>query len=611
MALLFHSDIVELVNTADEVLGGRFDFWKPLAQRVARAQRTHQWQWERFCFFRQGQERTPDTEEISAELTQDFHLRGQALQALEQLCHGRGQLTELDRWVLTLLRASQRITKGSEELERLDSTRPLSAFPLLHDFLRAGNNVAQKLENLQALGPRLKPLIGWVKDLEADWELESELFEDLRSMNKEFQAILGEMKEGVGAIFVFLETGNYPDLETGLERISEVGQELAQFIQRAQAAATDKAIHSPYREIERWAARRTSAEPSDPKIQEAREGVDRLLQVHQHQLSGFGEIPFDSEEYLTAFEAVEEALAQELAAFEADDLEGLCEASQNYEVALERLSETLSEASYDLDEAPALQELRRLVLAVYYKQAPRRFLRSLLETLVPGFQRALAVEVQEEARAALAQCLQACEHAISGLDEESVTDLVDAWRLLNVGGAALLAVQAQRLAEEEAEAERRRVPCPNCGTRNETTATTCACGVRLLLSTHGQLEAASNTGVVSIKEGGPPTELGGHQPTSENLLQLLQLAERIDAGAATSAEISQTLEPHLARVRGLLESTPASGKARFFRHSVQKFQRGLEQLAGQARHPDSDRLAQGVELLMEAGQELETFRSSE
>lgn len=609
MALLFHSDIVEVINAADEVLSGRPEFWDSLVHAVARAQEMHQWQWERFCYFRQGQERTPDSDEIALDLAQDFHLRGRALQALEHLCQSGAQPAELERWVLTLLRTSQRITKGSEELERLDSTRPLSSFPLLHDFLRAGSNVSKKLESPQVLRLRLKPLIGWVKDLDVDWKSESELFEVLRPMDEEFQAILEEMKEGVGAVYLFLESGDYQELDTGLERLAEVGQELARFIQSAQAAAADQAVHSPYREIERWAVRRLSVGPDDPSTQEARREVDALLQTHQRQLSGLGEIPFDSDEYLAAFEEVEAELGRELAAFEADDLEALCEASQNYEVALERLSATLSEASYDLDEAPALQELRRLVLAVYYKQAPRRFLRSLLETIVPGFQRALAGESQEQAREALAQCLQACDHAISGLDDESVTDLVDAWRLLNTGGAALLAVQAQRVAEEEAQEERRRVPCPSCGARNEPTATTCACGVRLLLSLHGQLEAASTTGELSIKEGPPPTAFDVSPPASENLAQLLGLAERIQAGLVTSAEISRTLEPHLVRVRALLESTPTTGKARFFRHSVEKFQKGLRQLAGQAQRPDSDSLTQSVELLMEAGQELETFRT--
>ncbi len=609
MALIFHSDVVALINTADEVLNGRSDDWEHLGQAVDRVQKLQQWQWERFCFFRQGQERTPDSEDIAAALAQDFQRRDQALQAIEQVCHGQLDSGELESWVLALLKASQRITKASEELERLDSTRPLSVFPLLHDFLRAGGNVARKLESPQALSSRLKPLIGWVRDLDADWKLESELFEDLRSMDEEFQAILQEMKEGVGAAFVFLESGSYPDLESGLERLAEAGQELAQFVQTAQSSAADKAIHSPYREIERWAIRRATATPDDPGVQEAYKEVATLLQVHQRQLAGLGEIPFDSDEYLAAFEAVETALGQEFAAYEAGDVEGLCEASQSYEVALEGLSTTLSEASADLDEAPALQELRRLVLGVYYKQTPRRFLRAMLDTIVPGFQRALAVETQDDGRAALGQCLQACEHAISGLDDESVTDLVDAWRLLNTGGAALLEVQARRIVEEEAEAEKRRVPCPSCGVRNEPTSTTCVCGVRLLLATAGQLEAASSTGSLSLKEGPPTAVFGVSDPGFANLAQLLQLAERIHSGEATSTDILRTLEPHMQRANRLLESTPTMGKARFFRQSVQKFQQGLEQLAGQARERDASRLTQGVELLMEAGQELETFRA--
>ena len=609
MPLIFHSDIVDLINSADEVVGGRDEFWEPLSAAVSKVQRLQQWQWERFGYFRQGQQRTPESQEIATGLVRDFQRRAEALQALEEICQGATEPTLLESWLLVLIKASQRITKASEDLERLDSSEPLSAFPLLHDFLRAGSNVAAKVEGPKALAVRLKPLVSWVRDLDADWQLECELFEDLRPMDEEFQVILTEMKESVGAVFIFMESGNYPELEGGLERLTEAGQELAQFIFTAQKTSVDKANHSPFREIERWAVRRSSAEPDELKIQEAHQGVMTLLQAQQRQLAGLGEIPFDSDEYLAAFESVETALGQELAAFEAGDLEALCEASQNYEVALETLSNTLSEASADLEEAPALQELRRLVLAVYYKQAPRRFLRSLLDTLVPGFQRALSTETQEEAREALTLCLQACDHAISGLDDESVTDLVDAWRLLNTGGAALVAVEAKRVAEEKAEEERRRILCPSCGERNDPTATTCSCGVRLLLATHGQLEAASASGGVSVKEGPAPGVFGNHQPRSTHLSELLQLAERIHAGQASSSEIYQTLEPHVLRARALLESTPDSGKTRFFRQSIQKFEKGLQQIAGQARVPDASRLSQGVELLMEAGQELETFRA--
>lgn len=607
MALFFHPDIVQLIDTADEVLGGR-DQWINLAAAVARAQQLQDWQWERFLYFRQGQEKTPDSEEIAGEVAQDFQLRGKLLQSIDDLCRSRGPRPELQALVLALLRASQRITKGSEELERLDSTRPLAPFPLLHDFLRAANNVHSKLESPQALGLRLKALVGWVKDLEADWGAELELFENLRPLDEEFQAILEEVKEGVGAVYHFLASGDYPDLAAGTESLSEAAQELARFIAQAQAAAADEAEHSPYREIERWAVRRLRMGPEDQATQQAKGEVETLLQSHQAQLEGLGEIPFDSEEYLAAFEELEAVIDQEFAAFEADEFEALCGASQNHELALDRVSATLAEASVDLDGAPALQELRRLVLAVYYKQAPRRFLRSLLDTLVPGFQRALVAESQQQAKNALALCLQACEHAISGLDEESLTDFVDAWRLLNTGGAALLAVQEQRLAQEAAEAEQRKVPCLACGLRNEPTAMTCACGVRLVLSTERQLDAAAEVNALSLKEGVAHSPQA--TPASENLAQLLGLAERIEAGLATPTEIAQTVEPHLARVQALLESTPATGKARFFRHSVEKFRQAVDKLAAQAEVRDADSLAQGVELLLEAGQELETFRTS-
>lgn len=611
MALVFHPHIVDLINVSDEILDGRAEDWTALLEATQQAGETHRWQGERFAYFRQGQERSSDSESLAAELRTHFEKRGLVLEQLAGIGQREGPLEELRDAILVIQKVSQNITKASEELERLDSAQPLSPFPLIHDFLRAGENVKAGLESAESLSSRLPAVVTWVEDVAQDWDTERELFTDLRLMDEEFRELLEELQDGIGGVFVFLEEGDCSDLEAGLDFISRASQKLGQFIGRAQLEASEKPLRSPYREIECWAIRRSQSSAEEPGVLAARALVATLLETQQHQLAGFGEIPFDSEAYLAAFEKAETTLHLELSALENDDCEGLCQASQEYEATLRELARTLAEASVDLEEAPALQELRKIVLGVYYGQTPRRFLRSLLDTLVPGFQRALAGETEPAAQAALSECLAAFEHAINGLDDESVTDLVDAWRLLNSGGAALIAVQRHRVAEEEAEKEKRRLPCPSCGRRNEPETTKCACGARLLVATIGQLEAASRVGL-SVKEG-PPTlvQSPGPRPKSEHLLQLLGLATRIHLGAAGPREIQSTLEPHLQRVAALLEQTPSEGKARFFRQSVMKFQRGLENLASQARQPNVAGLVSGIELLLEAGQELGTFRSQE
>ncbi len=611
MALLFHPHIVDLINAADEILDGRSDDWSEVASALEQAVETHRWQSERLTYFRQGQERSSDSESIAEELRRFFENRAQVFEKLHGFCQTGATLDELADSIALLQKVSQSITKSSEDLERIDSSKPLSPFPLIHDFLRAGHNVKDGLEAPQSLQDRLPAVVAWVEDVAQDWDTERELFTELRPMDIEFQALLEELQEGVGGVFVFLDEGDTADLESGLAAIAESSQKLGQFIGRAQLEAADKPLHSPYREIECWAVRRSQSSPDDPRVVTARASVALLLENQQRQLAGFGEIPFDSEDYLEAFETAEAALSDELTALENNELESLCQASQRHEVALRELARTLAEASVDLEEAPALQELRKIVLGVYYRQTPRRFLRLLLDTLVPGFQRALAVETDQEAKSALSECLTAFEHAINGLDDESITDLVDAWRLINSGGAALIKVQRHRIAEEEAEKEKKRLPCPSCGRRNEPTDAKCACGARLLIATIGQLDAASRVGL-SVKEG-PPTLVrsAGPRPKSEHLLQLLTLATRIHAGAAGPLEIQKTLEPHLQRVNALLQQTPTEGKARFFRQSVVKFQKGLENLAFQAQHPNISGLVSGIELLLEAGQELGTFQNQE
>ncbi len=611
MALVFHPHIVDLINVSDEILDGRAQDWTALLEATRQAGETHQWQSERFAYFRQGQERSSDSESLAAELRTHFERRGKVLEQLVGISEREGTLEDLQDAILVIQKVSQNITKASEDLERLDSAQPLSPFPLIHDFLRAGANVKTGLESAESLNVRLPAVVAWVEDVSQDWDTERELFSELCPMDEEFRALLEELQDGIGGVFVFLEEGDQTDLEAGLDFISKATQKLGQFIGRAQLEASEKPLRSPYREIECWAVRRSQSSAEEPKVMAAKALVTTLLETQQRQLAGFGEIPFDSDAYLAAFEKAETTLGLEFSALERDDFEGLCQTSQEYEATLQELARTLAEASVDLEEAPALQELRKIVLGVYYRQTPRRFLRSLLDTLVPGFQRALAAETEPAAQAALSECLAAFEHAINGLDEESVTDLVDAWRLINSGGAALIAVQRHRVAEEEAERERRQLPCPSCGRRNDPETAKCACGARLAVATIGQLEAASRVGI-SVKEG-PPTLVNsaGPRPKSEHLLQLLSLATRIHAGAAGPREIQQTLEPHIQRVNALLKQTPGEGKGRFFQQSVRKFQRGLENLADQAQRPSAAGLVSGIELILEAGQELGTFRSSE
>jgi ribosomal protein L40E len=594
MALMLHPHIVELINLGDSLLDGAA-LWDEFEEALARAQESDQWQQQRFLYFRQGQARSERLEDLAEVAWQALNERSEALRDLKSLLEGSACHEALADSLLTVQKASQRVSKASADLEAaLEEVPSLASFPLLQDVLQAGRNVLDGLEPPDILASRVPTLVAWVKDLEVDWAQECELFEALRSGQDEFMQVGEGLKQGVGAIYLFLEQGLPEDLVAGLGGLQDSARQLEAFIAWSQRETVGKHRYSPFRDIERWAIRQGTCAPDDPALEEARQAVMRLLESKQQQLSALGEIPFDSDDFLAAFERLEAILTDEWEAYESGDLESSCQISLSYEAALSDLAESLAGASVDLEGAPALQELRRVLLGVYYGQTPRRFLLSLVQALEPGFLQALANEPEPAAREALQLCCQAFEHIRIGMAEGSVNDLVDAWRLLNSGGAALLAVEAERRALELREQERQQPVCLRCGARNTATSTVCACGARLLAA-----PSTAAASVFSLSEG----ESDHGQPA--HLRQLLGLAARIQEGSAEGEEIRSELEPHLLRARSLLAQATQARAPGAFQLGVSKFLLGLEKFSSQANQRDLGELSRGVELLLEGSEQLQ------
>ena len=461
-------------------------------------------------------------------------------------------------------KSSQCIARSSEALEIEDTRQRLSQFPLLHDFLQTGFNVYGEHEPFESLKSRMGSLVSWIRDLEKDWADEVELFEDFQARLPAFQEILEMLQGGVGALLVYDEGRDNRDLLAGLVQLQEAGSRLADFMKQGQGVEV--------REFERLRLRTQRLGRDAEETRLARERSMALLERQKEHLHALAELPVQSEEVTQRWVEAEAAWGRQLTALESEDWSGLTAAAKDYGAALERLGEAVASGSADLQEVPALQEIRRALLGVYYQQVPRRFLRDLIATVAPGFEQALAQERDEDAR-------QALELVVAALESESV---VDSLRLLNQAGPALLEVQRRRTLPEDSHL----LNCVQCGLRQDPGAACSGCGARLL--------KAEST----IAEELWPRERGTDLDVAFNLVQ------RIRLGPVEASEILALVDPLRARTRILLQRARAGGAAEDYLSSLDSFQQGLELLAGQASERNLETLEQSHELLLRASEEI-------
>jgi hypothetical protein len=587
--LLLHPHVIDVLNVTGDLMSGQ-DHWDLFEQALTQMAQTHAWQRERYHHTCQGQKRNSAMERLRAPVEQAFADRAEAIDALLAQLEQR-DLEAVSASALQLQKASQRIAKGSAELEAEDTRERLAPLPLLHDFLQAGFNVYGGYEPYAVLSARLGPVVAWVGDLENDWAGECELFDALRERDPVFKEALDLFKAGVGAVVVYEESGEERDLLAGLVQVQEATQQLAAFVAQARQDGADLASYSNFREVERWAVRLTRLGPDDELVKAAQQQVLELFERQRQQLQDMADIPFHSEEYANELAQAEAAWASQQQALEDGDVEGLGEASLAFQNGLERMAALLSDGSADLEEAPALQEIRRAVLGVYYHQVPKHFLADLLSHIGPGFEQAYEVETEEDARQALELCLQAFQSAHLGLRDGSLEALADSLRCLNEGGPLLLAVQHRRAAEAEAAEESRKVTCTVCGQRQHWTPV-CQCGAKLIRPVGG-LDASS----LDLRD-----QNEGSETVPQALRDLRDLVARVREGEVEEQEVLAVIDPIRARAKAVLTQAARAGAEEEFLASVQQFSFGLELLSEQAKERDLEKLSEGADMVEEAGQ---------
>lgn len=596
MALHFHPKIVEVINLGDDLLAGE-QTTAELRQAVQELMDIHEFQEERFLHFCQGKKHTPSIQELIEETEEAFTSRREALTYLCELSSPPAP-DETSEALESLLRTSQRLTKYSEELDEADTDIRFSPFPLLHDFIQASLNVCGNHESLEAIEERLGPVILWVQDVEQDWSEERELFSVLDELESEFEGILDEVKEGVGAVFVYLDEKITQDLLAGLHLLGEASQRLAVFMAKAQGTVQDKSEHSPYRDIESLVLRQEKHGPEDPKTKEARARVQQLLNAQQSQLNGFSELPVDSDEFLAIFEELEKALGQEYDALEKGELEALCEASMTYWSLQEELAEHLESSSPDLSEVTALGEYRKVLLGVYYRQTPNRFLAALTGTLFESLETTYQNETEPEARQALELCLAAFEQADLYLQNRDRFHLVESKRLLKSGALKVIALEHEQQRQLAISQERAKVPCTKCGHRNEQGLSSCSeCGSKLAVAFQEEEQTS-----LSITDGG--------EDTPQHLRQLLDLAARLETSQTSAQEVKATVEPLLKRARALKTQVSKATKGEEleqFQSGLSAYETGLQKLLEQAESVDFNALASAVASLKEGASQLRQF----
>lgn len=597
MSLHFHPQIVQVINLGDGLLAG-----EPLSEEFLDQARqlavVHDEQLARFRFFSEGQKKTPEIMELYEEVEEAFSERRVALNLLLN-----DELSEekLERGLEKVLRTSQRLTKSSEDLEKADSQVRFSLFPILHDFVQAGLNVHGEHCPQEALEERLPVVISWIQDLEQDWDDELELFEVLKEREGTFQGLLQNLKDGVGAIFLYLEEGEGQDLLAGLHLLQDTSEPLAQFMAECQQAVQEESQFSPYRDIERLAQRDAKLGKDDPEIQTAIAAVERLLSGKEAQLNEFGEMPIDSEDFVAIFEDMESALAQEQAALEKMDLETLCGASLTYWSLQEEIAELLESTSHEMEEAPALQEYRKLLLGVYLGQTPDRFLAAMTETLFEAFEKSYQGTQEAETRQALELCLAALEQARLYLETQNKECLIEARRLLEAGAIASIAIEQEHQRQLAIEKERMKLTCPKCSHRNDPALSTCEeCQSRLPFVADEKIETSSVTLVDS-----------GDNRVPRNVRQLLDLAARVEVGQCSQEEVKAAVEPLLTRAGKLLEQASNSSDEpdtkNVFLEGVNRYKEGLELLLACAGEQNLTMLASAIAAIEEGSKTLSPF----
>lgn len=601
--------IAQLLNLGEEVLDRR-PVEEAFVEALDAAEEFNNLEETRFEFFMQGRKRIPVVENLALDVRGAFQKRREALNKIREYLKGASEeilcegLREVEESSIVIAQTSRAL--GSE-----DYKIRFSISPLLNDFIQAGLNVYGGHEPPTILGTRMPLVITYVSTHEQEFRNHLEIHPEIEEIAPLFSTCISSLKEGVGAVQIFLDEGDPKNLLAGLHLIIENSRALFELTGKINEKTAGRYTYSFLPDIERLYVRKKKLEAGEIPREiylEAVSRIEHLIQIHREDLDALREAPIAAECKEEFVPRLEEILASEkeaLAALSEDEtnVEPIKSACENFSTTYRDAVKRAQGEWADLSCASNFEQLREIIIGVYEDTIPKKFLRLMGQYLYDQLSLLLARETDPEVLEALQLQREGFVDISNYFLQDDKNLLAESLKKLQAGALKLVELE-KRQAEARASREAPQISCVKCGTPNPQGTSHCTkCGAYIPFAKDMILEEAS----LSIREGQPV-----RTETYQNVQILEDLVESIQNGTAGVKEMKKVVEPlfeEASKVLVIAQKTPPpttteKEKKDFasFIDSTRIFVAGLQEMQFYEKDGDTSHLLKGLEMVREASQ---------
>lgn len=605
MLLQFNPPTIALIELSEAWLSDK-SVQEDLFEVINALKQIHEVEKNQFLFSIQGMKKTNNLLNMFEEIKAAFQERDEILLSLENaITLNKSDEIEslLDRIEEINIVIQQAVSVANME----DSKLRLSKYPLINSLLQAVMNVYGDLEPVEVLQPRILAAINFVKYMQTQFDLYLEIRPQAAPWQPYFLDSIENLKQGVGAIQVFLDEHNTKNLLAAAHILQENSQALFNLLEDMYEKTEKLFTFSKIPEIERlWIRRYRFSQNVIPKedLDDAIGAVDSLIQTHELSAAAFEDSLVSEEIRLNYTESLKNYAANERVAFQnlSDDdttLVHLKEAIELYVDTNKLVADYVEQTIPVISDAANINEFRKIILGVYTGSTPVRILRRVTEFLVQQLDSAMQEEsdVPQEALELQHQGLSLVQEFLVSRDRTLLPKALDA---IHKGAIQLIEYHKQKTDSELSKLEAKPIICVKCGYQNRPGVTHCEYCYSYLLFAKDPLQQKES--LINYENGEPILQ------KPENVRKIEDLAAQI-MDSEEIVNVKPIIFPILNETKSVLEffeKRPAEAKEKDeldpaeFIQATKQYEAGLMNFLDYENDGDKSKIQAGLDMIRAA-----------
>ncbi len=569
-----------------------------------------------FMFNAQGIKKTNSLLNKIEDINKAYTERAEHLESLEGIIR-RKESQKIEEILNKIEETTIIIEQASSIATAEDSKMRLSRYPVLNNFLQACMNVYGESEPIEVLQPRIAAAINFVTSMEEQFKAHLEIRPQAAPWQPHFTDEIEKIKEGIGAVQIYIEERNSQNLIAGSHLIQENSLALFNLLQDMYEKTGGLHTFSKVSELERlWIRRFRFKEGTITKeaLDQAMNDVSMLISFHESSYANFIESPVNEaikNHYQSSIEALIKYERESFEKLTDDDttLVMLKEAIEKYIETISTISEYITQTIPNISEATNINELCKVILGVYNGVTPVRILRRIMQYLKESLEKdssqddgaGNALELQK-------QGLELIEEFLSVRNREI---LAKALEVLQNGTILLLDYYKEKSKSVIDNDDEEKIACMKCGYSNKKGISHCESCHSYLLFAKNMM--ASENHLINYENG----ELSDVEKP-ENIKKLEELASTISY-SQDPVDVKEIVAPILAQANEVLEffqKRPAEAAEKDemnpekFIEATKLYKSGLEKFLEYDKDGDKAHIATGIDMIRKASDQFIQIKTS-